>query len=229
MFHVKTQYTKCKEGRLVDPYSDPKFTKAWFQDGVRLEYSRNKTFNNKLYGKDSPLLCYSSLYNEKIKPRIIDLACGGGQFILDCVNDGCIAIGLDGYEIYSKYELAAWPIIPNNLFEADLSEPFYISYGNHSFLADVITSWEFMEHLYEEDLDGVLNNIKLHLKHRGYYICGISTRPEYGHFLIRNYEWWIAKFNSYGLYQQTDKVSYFGNDWVRNLEDSMYFVLQNGN
>lgn len=229
MFCVKQDRIHCKPGRLVDPYSDPKFTKAWFQDGVRLDYSRNKEFNKKLYGIDSPLLHSPSLYKREIQPHIIDIGCGGGQFILDCVNDGCLAIGLDGYEIYKKYELAAWPLIPDNLFEVDVSEPFYISYGEYSFMADIITSWEFMEHLYEEDLDGVLSNIKLHLKNKGFYICGISTRDEYGHFLLRNYEWWIEKFNSVGLFQQTDLVQYFGNDWVRNLEDSMYFVLKNGN
>lgn len=219
MFTVKTRNNHCKEGRLVDPKSDPKFTKAWFQDGVRLEYSRNGKFNDKLY----------ELLDSQLGFKVIDIGCGGGQFVLDCINDGCLAIGLDGYEIYKNFELAAWPIIPNNLFEVDVSEPFYISYNDTPFVADVITSWEFMEHLYEEDLDIVLDNITTHLKNKGYYICGISTRDEYGHFLLRDYNWWVNKFNSVGLYQQTDKVAYFGNDWVRNLEDSMYFVLQKGN
>jgi SAM-dependent methyltransferase len=214
MFTVKTTSNRCKEGRLVDPYSDPRFTKAWFQDGVRLEYSRNREFNKKLY-----TLCEN--------PQVIDLGCGGGQFILDCVNDGLVAVGLDGYEIYKKYELAAWPIIPNNLFEVDVCEDFAIEYDGYAYYADIITSWEFMEHLYEEDLDGVLDNIKTHLKPSGYYICGISTRDEYGHFLLRNYEWWVSKFESVGLYQQPKLVEFFGNDWVRNLSDSMYFVLKN--
>lgn len=227
MFQVKTKNNHCKEGRLVDPKSDPKFTKAWFQDGVRLEYSRNSNFNRKMY----ELINCPSLHKTKedFQPRIIDIGCGGGQFVLDCFNDGCLAIGLDGYEIYRKHELAAWPIIPNNLFEADLSEPFQISYDNKPFVADVITSWEFMEHLYEEDLHGVLCNIKLHLKQGGYYICGISTRDEWGHFLLRNNEWWLNRFREIGLIQQPDLVSYFGSDWVRNLEDSMYFVLRNEN
>lgn len=220
MFLVHTQNKFCKKDRLVDPYSDPKFTKAWFQDGVRLDYSRNRVFNQKLYA-------ISPTDWEEDVCRVIDIGCGGGQFILDCVNDGCLAVGLDGYEIYKKYELAAWPLIPNNLFEVDVSEDFCIEYNGYTFQADVITSWEFMEHLYEEDLDGVLDNIKTHLKPHGLYICGISTRDEYGHFLLRDYNWWINKFASVGLIQDTKLVEYFGTDWVRNLEDSMYFVLRN--
>src|SRR3972149_1215328 len=47
--------------------------------------SRNHLFNQKLY----------SLYPAR-SPLIRDLGCAGGGFVHDCINDGCLAVGIEG-------------------------------------------------------------------------------------------------------------------------------------
>jgi hypothetical protein len=87
---------------------------------------------------------------------------------------------------------------------------------------NIITSWEFMEHLYESDIDCVISNITRHLKDSGNYICSISSRPCDGHFTIKPPQWWISKFREFGLYPN-NLINHFQGEFVRKLDDSMYF------
>lgn len=183
------------------------FDKDFYDKNVPLESSRNPNFNKILYQFGS---------------SILDIGCGGGQFILDCVNDGYEAIGIDGLYAYQKYKVAAWNLLPNNLFCADITEPFQILKNDENMKFDIITSWEFMEHLFESDIDRVIGNITRHLKDTGVYICSISNRPCDGHFTIKPTDWWIKQFQKFGLYPN-DIITKFNGQFVRMLDDSMYF------
>jgi predicted TPR repeat methyltransferase len=58
--------------------------------------------------------------------RILDLGCSGGGFVKDCLDDGCLAVGLEGSNYSKNLRRAEWRTIPENLFTADLTTPFQV-------------------------------------------------------------------------------------------------------
>lgn len=65
--------------------------------GMWRDNSRPRRFNKKLYelfGMDSPLW-------------VLDLGCSGGGFVKDCLDDGCLAVGIEGSDYFKKLCRAA--------------------------------------------------------------------------------------------------------------------------
>jgi len=212
MFNIISNKRHCNENRVIVP--NVNYSEEFVKTGVTLAGSFSLQFNKKLY---------ELFPNQRIS--VLDLGCGGGNFVKTIIEEGHIAIGVDCFYIYEKFMPASWNIIPNNLFMCDISSPFQIYQEKDQIKFDVITSWEFMEHLYEEDVNGVMSNIINNLKEKGYYICSISYSQEYGHFCIRDREWWVSKFKEYNLLECEHLKSYFS-EYPRQLDNSYYFNLQ---
>lgn len=171
------------------------------------ESHRNRQFNQHIY---------KLITNHPIK--ILDIGCGGGGFIEDCVNDGHCAIGLDGNKFYKDLSLQSWQIIKNNLFTCDIGQDFTILEDDKIIQFDIITTFEFLEHIHPEDINTVMSNIKKHSKYGTYLLYTASSRPDRGHLTIKSKEEWTNLFNEIG-YKNINLD--FGKDFIRNEPDSI--------
>lgn len=187
--------------------------------GTANDNSRNHRFNDKVY-----------TFFQKTPLRFLDLGCAGGGFVKDCIDDGHEAVGLEGSDYSLIRQRAEWSTIPQNLFTCDILKPFSILEDGDRAIFDCITSWEVLEHLTEEGLPTLCDNVLLHLSPSGLWINSISTQIGIHHTLVRDRNWWKDLFLSKGFTYRDDLVFYFGDDWIRgpqqNAPESFHVVLQ---
>lgn len=145
----------------------------------------------------------------------LDLGCAGGGMVADFIERGYPAIGLEGSDYSLLCKRAEWATIPDSLFTCDLAKPFEIlqrkddniSWEAASF--DLITAWEFFEHLREEDVGGLFEHIAKHLKPHGLLIASIAFEPDVGgpwHQNCKPREWWL---------DFAEKFGFRHNDWMK--------------
>lgn len=186
--------------------------------GTMRDNSRNHAFNELLYG----------LFPAK-ELRIMDLGCSGGGFVKDCIDDGHIAIGLEGSDYSFKQQRAEWTTIPENLFLCDITKAFQVLINNQWVKFDVITAWEVMEHIAKPDLPMLCNNINKHLADNGLVFMSVSPRKEKYHQTVESREWWSQLFASYGLLHCKKTCDHFNRQWIRGggrRDKSYNFVLK---
>ena len=182
----------------------------------------NQTFNQHLFG----------LFNGS-KPTVLDFGCAGGAMVRSLIDDGCLAIGLEGSDYGLVTQTHEWGVIPDNLLTCDLSFPFTLSTQENGepFKFDVITAWEFVEHLSEERLPVMIDNMRRHLKMGG-FVIGSSTdweswcRDISYHQTCHKLDWWEDLFKSHGFIHRTDLLQRFdeAQAWVRRHDFN--FVLK---
>ena len=169
----------------------------------------------------------------------IDLGCSGGGLILDFLLRGHRAVGIEGSDVSMRSGRAEWKLFSNtHLFTADATKPFQIDICADllkdqdvfvKFSADIISAWEFLEHIREEDLPEVFQNVKNHLKINGYFIGSIPLvdHMENGvvyHQTVKPYEWWREKFAEFGFEFQEHHP--FGHhDFARGSGNNMEYGL----
>ncbi len=165
--------------------------------------------------------------------RLLDLGCAGGGFVKSILDDGGFAVGIEGSD-YSKIRgRAEWATIPDHLFTADITELFEIRvqesyplgggnlhHGTTRMNFNVITAWEFFEHIAPTRLDGVMENIERHLDPDGYLVGSISPAHDYNfgialHQTVQERPWWEAFFRHHGFEPCPKLESHFGDDWIR--------------
>ena len=170
--------------------------------------------------------------------RVMDVGCSGGGFVKSILDQGGLAVGIEGSD-YSKIRgRAEWATIPGNLFTADATAPFAIvnvdAAGRESQVAfNLITAWEFIEHISEQDLASVFENFKRNLAPGGAIIMSISTRPDIIngvnlHQTVQDEAWWMRKLSELGFRNHPKAVNYFHDVYVRggtNAEGSFHVVL----
>ncbi len=183
--------------------------------GTRMDNSRNRRFNQKLY----------KLFGLQRAPLwVLDLGCSGGGFVKDCQDDGCVAVGVEGSDFSRRYRRAEWRTIPEWLFTADITRRFQIQGefpdGVRPLRFEVITSWEVIEHIAEADLPNVVDNVKRHLTPNGLWILSASPNEEVIggvrlHQTVQSRDWWIRRFQEFGLVHLSRHVRYFNTQFVR--------------
>lgn len=151
---------------------------------------------------------------------VIDIGCAGGAFVEDLLNTGINAVGIEGSDISQKNARASWKSIPNNLFTADATRPFQILFNNTPFKADVITAWEFFEHILEEDLSNVLTNISNHSTIETQLLCSISNFPSLHeevdlHRTKEELPFWLSLFNKFGFHEDENLRNRYERNYVR--------------
>jgi len=197
--------------------------------GTRLDNSRNPLFNKKL----GHLLGHKPLW-------VLDLGCSGGGFVKNCLDEGHIAVGLEGSDYSKKQQRAEWATIPDHLFTCDVSRPFELSsvvepaHETTPVQFDVITAWELIEHIKEQNLPQVCQNVLRHLRPGGLWIMSVSPNPEVIegrvlHQTVQGADWWLNFFRQQGLENHPELVQYFDCDWVRgplqNAPGSFHLIL----
>lgn len=108
--------------------------------------------------------------------RILDLGCAGGQLVSDFREFGWIAVGLEGSDYSLKHKRANWPALGGkNLFTCDITKPFRLNADAAPMEFHLITVWEVLEHIHQNDLPSVFTNIISHLKPGGYFIATTTS------------------------------------------------------
>jgi predicted TPR repeat methyltransferase len=150
--------------------------------------------------------------------------------------------GVEGSDYSFLEQRAEWRTIPANLFTADITNPFTMLRDGQAMKFDVITAWEVLEHIPEDMIDGLLDNIVRHLAKNGLFVASIATHedkdPVTGavwHVTIKPFEWWRARFEAKGLtlaenlFSRRDYVRGSGNprasDWDASVNPEMGFHI----
>lgn len=162
--------------------------------------SRSTDFNQQL---QDWLKCHSSR-------SVLDIGCAGGGMVHDMLEMGIDAVGLEGSDYCLKNQVREWPLIPGNLFTCDVTNPFTLFKDGVAHQFDVVTAWEFMEHIEEVDLPGVMQNINNHTRLGSLFICSIAEFSSLVdgvdmHRTIHNRKWWKDVFFHFGW--QEDPVA----------------------
>lgn len=183
--------------------------------GAQFDNSRNPVFNRRLIELNGG------------QAAVLDLGCAGGGMVMSFIEMGQIAVGIEGSDYPQIHGLHEWPRCAS-LFTADARKPFTVSVrGGGPFIFDAVTAWDFFEHIGEDDLPGVIDNIQRHLKPGGRLICTVSDKPAFWevehHLTRRPRKWWIAFFKAHGFRWDGETVRRLGNDWVRDGQYKLAF------
>ena len=166
------------------------------------------------------------------KISVLDLGCAGGGMVKTIIDAGHTAVGLEGSDYSKKIRRAEWATIPDNLFTCDITQPFTLTTdGAHPYLFDVVTAWEFFEHIEMVDLDVVMDNINKHLQIRGLLIASISGDRSIGKFGVDKHrtvmeeEWWFSFFTD--KYKYKDRRELYPHFHGHYVHKTMYiFILE---
>jgi SAM-dependent methyltransferase len=193
-------------------YESPDHLCPW---GTRRDNSKNRRFNFKL----------ERLFQNITKtPSVLDLGCSGGGFVKTCVDDGWLAVGIEGSNYSKIHKRAEWLSIPGFLFTCDITGEFEILLTNNEGVRritfDVVTAWDVIEHIAEENLPKVAENAKKHLSPHGLWILSVSPNEEVIngvrlHQSVHPKEWWIENFVQLGFEHLEEYVRYFNTQFIR--------------
>ena len=126
---------------------------------------------------------------------IMDLGCAGGRFIAQVHERGHRAAGLEGSDYSLVNARASWPEYGGKvLFNCDISRPFTVMENGNPVLFDVVTAWEFWEHIPQERLVCAIDNIWAHMKPGGLLCATINLMTGLHHRTCKSVEWWLEMF-----------------------------------
>ena len=198
-FRRKDYLQAIRDGLLPVPRLETEFpiaidsndTKA--PRGCKNDNSISPRFNRKLY----------QLSKDRTRLRVLDLGCAGGGLVRSLIDDGHFAVGLEGSDYPLLNQSFEWSTIPHHLFTCDITKLFRLfdSASNEPLQFDVITAWEVMEHIAEDDLGGLMENLDRHLAPEGVLLFSIATFLDWDdqsgtiwHVTVKSREWWIDRF-----------------------------------
>ncbi len=204
--------------------------------GTMHDNSRNPNFNRKLY-------CLIAK-----RPIVaMDLGCSGGGYVKDLIDDGHLAVGLEGSDYSTLWDgpggtaeekarrkpgkRAEWATIPECLFTADVTRPFTVLLDGERAKFDCITAWEMMEHIAQEKLPALCENVRRHLAQNGIWVMSVSKQTGEHHVCVHDRPWWAELFAREGFVQDEQTLGQFSpHDWVRGplqkAPESFHFVLR---
>lgn len=192
--------------------------------GTKQDNSKNLKFNLKIL-EWLPLS----------KLKVLDLGCSGGGFVRTMYDSGALAVGIEGSD-YSKIRARAeWGTIPHRLFTADVTAPFSVEKPSGERIEfTLITAWEFIEHIEEDQLTEVFKNIDRHLAKNGVVIMSVSPIDDIVngvnlHRTVKPYDWWVTACKSFGFVHHPHAVTFFSpNHWIRfedNAAQSFHLIM----
>jgi SAM-dependent methyltransferase len=212
-------FRAIEEGRLAVPSLETEHPVAIssndtrFPRGCKNDNSIAPRFNHKLY----------QFFGRQTRLRVLDLGCAGGGFVRSLLDQGHFAVGLEGSDYPLVNQTMEWSTIPRHLFTCDITKPFRLTdrATNQPLAFDAITGWEVMEHIPQEELAGLFENIDRHLSPDGVLLFSIATfldwDPSTGvvwHVTVKPRTWWEDRFAEFGFEVEEDHP--FGkDDWLR--------------
>jgi len=168
------------------------------------------------------------LYPQKEVLAFLDLGCAGGGMVLDAALRGHIATGLEGSDLSLQHQRAEWRLLRNNLFTCDITKPFRIENNGATFQYDVVTMWDVLEHIPEDSLPTLLENIRTHLLDGGLFVASISTLGYSGdvdwHVTKYPRAWWAEKITDAGFDLYDDLLD--NHDMARGFINPSYIYAR---
>ena len=172
----------------------------------------------------------------------MELGCAGGGLVLDFVLSGHDAIGIDGSDYGRAWQRGEWGVIPHRLFTADITEPFTVRKAGNLQKFDLITAWKVLEHIPDQSLDRLFENIRNHLTPDGLFCASVATFENYDqtsgtawHVTVKPREWWVGRVERAGFevaegrFMTTDFPRGSGNpranDWDAALNPELGFHI----
>ncbi len=161
--------------------------------------SRDNSTNKKFV-----MVMHKRIRREHIQatPAALDLGCSGGQLVADFRALGWLAVGLEGSDYSLKHKRANWPeLASKNLFTCDIAKPFKLTSHGQLIQFHLVTAWEVLEHIHQNDLPQLFNSVVAQLAPGGYFIASTSSAPEIKNGIElhqtrwSNQQWrqWLAK------------------------------------
>lgn len=137
----------------------------------------------------------------------LDLGCSGGGMVLEAALRGHISMGLEGSDCSKKEQRAEWRLLGDRLLTCDITKPFrLVNEKEEIHLFNIITAWEVLEHIAQEDIPQLLKNILAHLAANGLFVASIANwadiDPVSGvnwHVTCHPYDWWKRQFERAGF------------------------------
>lgn len=217
MFHIYTSYPYANNQQCG--VEDTWYTKENVVNNVNIYH--HPSFNTWVYD-----------YNNKKPLFVLEIGCGTGSIVQDFIQDGHLAIGLDGFYVYRKYLCGAWKDYPYNLFTCDLGEDFTICYNeyakfdiNNPCKFDIIYSTEFLEHLHYRQVDNCIVSINKHSHNDTLLILEISEKQDGGHLVVESKDWWINKFRQYDWSYNDGLTNSLRGNFLRNISSSNQLIF----
>lgn len=141
------------------------------------------------------------------KKTLLDLGTGTGTVVKTALEADMDAYGVEGSDAPRSQGLGAWSeLADKRLFNADLRHRFDLTiFDDESGLVqkfDIITAWDVLEHMTEDTIDIVMDNIKRHSTAGTFVMATIqfdNHNNELYHHLLKPREWWVSKFKEFGF------------------------------
>lgn len=180
--------------------------------GATHDSSTNPRFNQKAY----------QLFGRNTGLKFLDLGCAGGGLVRSFLEDGNIALGLEGSDIPRREKLYEWGNCPLHLFTCDITQPFTVrDKAGEELTFDLVTAWEVLEHIPSDRLSALIDNIQRHLRPGGYFIASVDQTPDINpltgavyHVTLQDRAWWTHEFVSRGFRECTEHP-FLTEDFVR--------------
>jgi cyclopropane fatty-acyl-phospholipid synthase-like methyltransferase len=142
--------------------------------------------------------------------KYCDLGTSGGGLVKDFLDRGVLAVGVDGSDYSKRHQRAEWATIPDYLFTGNIAKPWsFIVPSNSDGQAftevkfDLITSFDVLEHINEDEIPDVIKWINRNLKVDGYTLHSIAEFPDPGyHVTLYPADWWIRQFEKHGFVRE---------------------------
>lgn len=148
--------------------------------------------------------CEKMLPNKEIKH--LDLGCAGGGLVFDFLKRGHLSFGLEGSDYSLKWKRAEWGCIPNALRTCDITKPFTVRLKNNNTPAqfDIVTMWEVFEHIPQDLIPGLLQNVKAHIHKDSFFVGSIALFDDIEngvsfHPTVKPRDWWRVVFEENGF------------------------------
>ncbi len=228
-----TKFSKTFKIQSNDPIATDSADHQWPR-GTLYDNSQNRQFNRKAY----------ALLDQKSDFSLMDLGCAGGGFVRSLLEDGFLALGLEGSDISKRLRSGEWGNIPYHLATCDITRPFEVyTIENQIAQFDMITAWDVLEHIPEERIPILLANIRKHLLPHGFFVGSVDCIPDGNpltgavyHVTLKEKAWWIHQFNQAGfecenhhLFEIEDYVRGNGSslkDWDPRDGDGFHLVMK---
>ena len=205
--------------------------------GTIADNSSNYKFNLKLY----------NFFRFRHDLKLLDLGCSGGGLVRSIIDDGYMAIGIEGSDISKKLRSAEWDTCIHHLFTADITTTFRLTNTKGMNLYfQCISAWEVLEHISQDKLPVLFSNIYNHLADDGIFVGSIDMTPDGNpitgaiyHQTLKPEVWWLEQFKQAGLepvsinpFERLDYVRGHGQglkDWDANEKEGFHVVLKKVN
>jgi SAM-dependent methyltransferase len=135
---------------------------------------------------------------------LLDLGCSGGGLVYDALSAGYLGVGVEGSDYSLRAQRGEWAVIPDHLFTGDITKPFEVTRAGQPQKFHVVTLWEVWEHIPEDKMAAVFDNIDRHLTADGHIVGSIGLTDDVVdgvsyHPTVKPVEWWRDAFRSFGF------------------------------